>query len=337
MVAGLPALVRALHALAGAGCAEAVVIAPGLDRADGELTAEAARLVPAMPFRLLAPGADLAGLPGDALVVQGEALVTGRMPDPAGARRLGSGVDALAPLPEAVSRRALAAAARQIIKATAKPGDGIVSRHINRPVSQACSGLLLALFPRIRPLHATFGTIVLALAMAAALLSGTPDGLIAGALLFQAASIFDGVDGEIARATLRASPQGAALDSLVDALTNLACVAGVAWNLYSQGMAQAALAGAAGLVIMGLGLWVLGSRSRKSAEGMTFNAVKDRFSQRPSRIKQWLTWLTMRDFYALAGAVLVASGFAAFALYAFALVAAGWLVVVLAVIMREPA
>ena len=70
---------------------------------------------------------------------------------------------------------------------------------------------------------------------------------------------------------------------------------------------------------------------------MTFNALKDRFSQRPSRLKQWLTWLTMRDFYALAGAVLIASGFAAFALYAFAVVAAGWLVVVLTVMTREPA
>ena len=337
MVAGLPAIVRALHTLARAQCGRAVVIAPGLDRLPAAVAAEAARLVPELDWAVAAPGDNLADLPADTPVVPAEALAAGALPDLSGAARLGGGPAALAPMPEALSRQALAAAARQVITATAKPGDGIVSRHVNRPISQACSRLVLRLFPHARPLHATFGTAAFALAMAAALFSGTPAGLVAGALLFQAASIFDGVDGEIARATFRSSPQGAALDSLVDALTNLACVAGVSWNLYCQGQGRAAMAGAAGLVVMGLGLWILGRRSRRSAEGMTFNALKDRFSQRPSRLKQWLTWLTMRDFYALAGAVLIASGFAAFALYAFAVVAAGWFMVVVTVMTREPA
>lgn len=337
MVAGLPAAARALRTLAAAGCVQAVVIAPGLDRPDPVLVAEAARLGGAMLFRLAAPGGDLGDLDGDTPVLAGESLVAGRMPDAASRPRLDDGPRALAPLPQALSRRALDGAAGRIVRATGKPGDGIVSRHVNRHLSQACTRLLLRLFPNIRPAHATFGTAALALAMAAMLFSGTPAGLIAGALLFQAASIFDGVDGEIARATFRSSPQGAALDSMVDAMTNLACVAGVAWNQHVQGNERPALAGAAGLVILGLGLWVLGRRSRRSAEGMSFNALKDRLGRHPSRLRQWLTWLTMRDFYALAGAVLIATGFPAFALYAFAIVAAGWLVVVLWTMMREPA
>lgn len=243
--------------------------------------------------------------------------------------------DAPAGLPK-FDGAALVGSARQIIRATAKPGDGIVARHINRPISQVCTAILLRLFPHMRPILATWGTALVAVAMIAALLTGTQTGLIAGALLFQAASIFDGVDGEISRATFRTSPQGAALDSLVDALTNLACVAGVAWNLHCQGQDHAALAGATGLVAMGLGLWLIGRRSRSNAEGMTFNAVKDRLNRNPSRIRQWLTWLTMRDFYALAGAVLIASGLADFALFAFAVVAVGWLVVVVAVLPGEP-
>ncbi len=337
MVAGLPAIVRALHTLARARCSRALVIAPGLDSLPADVADEVARLAPELEWTPAAPDQDLSDLPAKTPVLPAEVLVAGTLPEPAGAARLEGGQAALAPMPEALSRRAMAAAAEQIIKATAKPGDGIVSRHINRPISQACSRLALRLFPRIQPLHATFGTAAIALAMTVALFSGTQTGLVAGALLFQAASIFDGVDGEIARATFRSSPQGAALDSMVDALTNLACVAGVSWNLYCQGMQHAAAAGAAGLAAMALGLWVLGRRSRKSAEGMTFNALKDRLNRHPSRARQWLTWLTMRDFYALAGAVLIASGFAAFALYAFAVVAAGWLVVVLAMMMREPA
>ncbi len=337
MVAGLPAGARALRALAQAGQAEAVLAAPGLKAPEAVLTREVARLCGGMAVRY----ADTAELPGaldaDTPVIAGELLVEGTVPDLDLASRLGTDARALAPMPEALSHRALDASERRIVRATAKPGDGIVSRTINRPISQTCTRLLLRQFPGIAPVHTTCGTALIALAMTAALLTGTSQGLVAGALLFQAASIFDGVDGEIARATFRSSPRGAALDSLIDALTNLACVAGVAWNLYCQGQTGAALAGFCGLMAMGLGLGVLGRRSRNNAEGMTFNAIKDRFSQRPSRIKQWLTWLTMRDFYALAGAVLIASGFAAFALYAFAVVAAGWLVVVLTVMMREPA
>ena len=52
---------------------------------------------------------------------------------------------------------------------------------------------------------------------------------------------------------------------------------------------------------------------------------------------EWLTWLTMRDFFAFAGAVLIVAGLASFALYAFAIVAAGWLVVVIGVMARHSA
>lgn len=302
-VAGLPAAARALCSLVGDSAKgkldQAWVTAPEPWQAGAWLTEEVARLAPGTAVRFATP----ADVPAGLAMVEGATLVP---------------------------------PARQIIRATAKPGDGIVSRHLNRPISQACTAILLWLFPRLRPIHATWGTALLALAMIAALLTGTEAGLVAGALLFQAASIFDGVDGEIARATFRTSPQGAALDSLVDALTNLACVAGVAWNLHCQGQSQAALAGAVGLVAMGLGLYLIGQRSRKSADGMTFNAVKERVNRNPSRIRQWLTWLTMRDFYALAGAVLIASGFAHFALFAFAVVAMGWLIVVVAVLGREP-
>lgn len=294
-VAGLPAAARALHGLAGDGLTDAWITAPEPWEPGNWLATEAARLAPGTALHFTARSAAPEGLP----VIDGSALV---------------------------------APAQDIIRATAKPGDGIISRHVNRPISQTCTAVLLRLFPRLRPIQATAGTALLSLAMIAALLAGTPAGLVGGALLFQAASVFDGVDGEIARATFRTSPQGAALDSLVDALTNLACVAGVAWNLHLQGQDPAALAGAVGLVVMGLGLAILGQRSRKNAEGMTFNAIKDRFGQRPSRIKQWLTWLTMRDFYALAGAVMIACGFAHFALYAFAVVAVGWFVVVVAVL-----
>lgn len=297
------------------------------------LAAEAARLVGGAAVEFAVEAAAVQSTPRGA-VLTGWELVGGSMPDTAAVM-----ADELDPAGLARLRSQGEPAAlieRRIVRATAKPGDGIVSRHINRPISQAISRVLLRQ-PWIRPVHATWGTALLAVAMVVTLLLGTRGGLIAGALLFQAASVFDGVDGEIARATFRTSPQGARLDSLIDAATNFACVGGVALNLQMQGITDAALAGAAGLAMLVTGLTVIGLRSRDNADGLTFNAVKVHFSQRRSRVMQWLTWLTMRDFFAFAGAVLIVAGLAHFALYAFAIVAAGWLIVVIAVMARQSA
>ncbi len=92
-----------------------------------------------------------------------------------------------------------------LLKRTVKPGDGVVSRWINRRVSRPMSAFLL-MFPSVRPLHGTIGTALIGIAMVIALLTGTYAGMVAGALLFQFASIFDGVDGEIARVTFRSTP-----------------------------------------------------------------------------------------------------------------------------------
>lgn len=220
-----------------------------------------------------------------------------------------------------------------ILKATAKPTDGIVSKTFNRPISRSISWLLLKL-PQIRPAHATFGTAAIALAMVAALLlNPSQAGLVAGSILFQAASIFDGVDGEIARATFRTSRRGAMLDSLVDAATNFGFVAGVVQSLYRQGDRVGALFGLAGLVMLTCGLCLIGLRARRGRAPFTFNEVKNRMHATGSRILRWLTWLTMRDFYALAAAVLIAAGVAHAAVEIFALVAAGWLIVVVATTM----
>lgn len=332
LVAGLPVAARAVRAAAEAGYSRIVITAPQRWEADSLLQSEVARLAGAADVAFMDEESALAANPA-AAVLSGVALIGGA------ASAAGVAASTIDPEALALLRSAgesLRAIERRIVRETAKPGDGIISRHINRPISQSISRRLLRL-AWIRPVHATWGTALLAVAMVVALLMGTRGGLIIGALLFQAASIFDGVDGEIARATFRSSPQGARMDSLIDAATNFACIGGVAWNLQLQGITDAALAGAAGLAILVTGLTVIGLRSRHGSEGLTFNAVKVHFSQRRSRVMEWLTWLTMRDFFAFAGAVLIVAGLAQFALYAFAIVAAGWLVVVIAVMARHSA
>lgn len=217
---------------------------------------------------------------------------------------------------------------RRIVRDTGKAGDGIVSRHINRPISQAITRMFLR-WPGARPWHATLAAGLIGLAMAIALFFGGTSGLMIGAALFQLASIIDGVDGETARATFRTSERGAMLDSVTDAATNLSFVSGVAFNVYSNGSVSAGLAGATGFVLLAIGSALLAIQSRRDGGDFTFDALKTRMRQRPSRLKQWLVWMTMRDFYALAACVAILAGCVQILLFAFATVAAGWLVVVL--------
>jgi len=222
--------------------------------------------------------------------------------------------------------------ARRIVKATGKPGDGIVSRHLNRPVSQAMTRILLR-WPGARPWQATLLAALLGVAMALALFLGGATGLIAGAILFQLASIVDGVDGEIARATFRSSARGAMLDSVTDAATNLSFVAGVSFNLYTRGAEAAGIAGAIGFALLASGSALLALQSRRDGGDFTFDALKSRVRARPSRIRQWVVWITMRDFYALAACIAILLGGASILLFAFASVAAGWFAATCAMVL----
>lgn len=118
-------------------------------------------------------------------------------------------------------------AARRLRRSLAKPTDGPVSRYLNRPVSTRLSMALARL-----PLHPDVMSLAaLVVALAGAWDIGAGAGL-AGGLLVHAASILDGVDGEIARLRVRTSPGGAFLDGVLDRLADAAILAGAAvWSL----------------------------------------------------------------------------------------------------------
>lgn len=338
LVAGIPAAARAARNVALAtpvGRCTFLVVGgwqPG-EWSRGEI----ARLAPDLTYRIAtyeAPADDAIYIRGEALVeaeairtaLRGIAVPTPDIArDPAWFRSDSPSDDQW--------RAALQRAGDAIIKATGKPGDGIVSRYFNRPISQSISRALLR-FEGITPFHATLGTIALGIAMAASLLLGGEPGLIAGALLFQSASIFDGVDGEIARATFRTSASGAMLDSITDALTNVAFIGGLTINLWLRGDAHAASAGAAGMTMLATGLTLIGLRARAQGGPFSFDVVKNHVRGRKSRVMQWLSYIAMRDFFAAAIAVLILLELAPYALIAFSVVTAGWLIVTLTVLMR---
>jgi CDP-L-myo-inositol myo-inositolphosphotransferase len=117
-------------------------------------------------------------------------------------------------------------------RSLSKASDGPVSRWLNRPLSTRLTMLLAPLRPS--PNLVTWLVLGLGLLTAGLLAAGQG---VAGGLLAQATSIMDGVDGELARLQLRAGPQGALLDGVLDRLADSAILAGMgAWAL-SAGLA----------------------------------------------------------------------------------------------------
>jgi 1L-myo-inositol 1-phosphate cytidylyltransferase / CDP-L-myo-inositol myo-inositolphosphotransferase len=139
-------------------------------------------------------------------------------------------------------RRASVRLRRSLLKAN----DGPVSRHLNRPLSTRIT--MLVARTRLSPDVVTW--LAFALGVVAAGLLALGQGL-AGALVTHAASVLDGVDGELARLQMRASPRGALLDGFLDRLADVAIVAGLGlWGLtlglnpsITIGLAVAASAG----------------------------------------------------------------------------------------------
>lgn len=221
------------------------------------------------------------------------------------------------------------AARRAVLAATGKASDGLVSRFLNRPLSRLISGELLR-FDDIRPGHATAGTLAAALAMFAALCFGGAIGLILGCVLFHVASLVDGVDGEIARATHRSSAKGAALDTTVDMATNLMFALGLTvaiHRIYGSHLAMISGLALGGLL---LGVVLMSLLVARTTGGGSFDVLKAHYAGRMSRgygpqVVLFFKTITSRDFFALLFAVLAVCGFAR-AIPWFLLVGAGlWL------------
>lgn len=225
-----------------------------------------------------------------------------------------------------------------ILRATGKAGDGPVSHWLNRPISRALSFLLLKI-PGFRPLHATIGTMAIALIMFACLVAGGAKGLIAGGLLFQAASVFDGVDGEVARATFRTSRAGAALDTVVDVGTNMMFILGVTLNLGGRGQDMAYMLGAWGFSLFVLGLSIIAARASRAHGHFSLDLVKHDYEGVPGRIipsiLRFFTIVSSRDFFALLFAVLIATGAPMAVLLIFAAATTLWILFVLGSLLMD--
>lgn len=125
-----------------------------------------------------------------------------------------------------------------------KPTDGVIARVFNRRVSGPLTRLLLP--TGITPDVATGIAFAVTLIAAGLVATGDTWLMIAGGLGVILGSALDGVDGELARVTGRASRHGATLDTLLDRYADLAVVlalvlaAGATPTAWAIGFAAAA-------------------------------------------------------------------------------------------------
>jgi 1L-myo-inositol 1-phosphate cytidylyltransferase / CDP-L-myo-inositol myo-inositolphosphotransferase len=114
-----------------------------------------------------------------------------------------------------------------------KPQDGFISRFLNRPISRRITRLLLK-FP-VHPNAWTISIFVLPLIAALFLVRGDYVSVVIGAAIFQAFSILDGCDGEIARAKNMESKLGERLDYSCDFMASLLYVLALGLGLHHLG------------------------------------------------------------------------------------------------------
>lgn len=119
------------------------------------------------------------------------------------------------------------------LQALRKPSDGVVARYLNRSLSLRLTALLLR--TNITPNTVTSIAFAVGMTSVVPLLAGGRLGFVAGALLFQAQSVLDGCDGELARLRDQRSRLGEWWDQVADDLVNLAFFVAAGARLHADG------------------------------------------------------------------------------------------------------
>jgi CDP-L-myo-inositol myo-inositolphosphotransferase len=171
-------------------------------------------------------------------------------------------------------------ARREVLAGAVRVGDGIVARHLNRPISLRITERLLS--RPVKPWQVSVASFATTLAAG---LSFAVGHATTGGLLAQAASVLDGVDGELARVRYQDSAFGGLYDALLDRVGEAAVIGGMtayAW-------------------VMGAGAWVVALGFAALAGNSLSMLVKEKYGtqfRRPwaaDREGRWRWLLLGRD------------------------------------------
>jgi CDP-L-myo-inositol myo-inositolphosphotransferase len=134
-------------------------------------------------------------------------------------------------------------ARREVLAGAVRVTDGVIARHLNRPISLRITERLLA--RPVKPWQVSVASFATTLAAG---LSFAVGHATTGGLLAQTASVLDGVDGELARVRYQDSPFGGLYDALLDRVGEAAVIGGM--TAYAWAMGAGALAVALGFAAL---------------------------------------------------------------------------------------
>jgi phosphatidylglycerophosphate synthase len=169
------------------------------------------------------------------------------------------------------TRAARRRSAWRLLRASGKPTDGWLARHLHRRISRMFSYALLQL--GVTANAATALTFLIGACSAWLVAQTSHETMIGGALLFWFASIADGIDGEMARLTLSESRWGEQLDTAVDHATHFLCYAGLMVGWWRQGIGPRGIGLAVGVAI---GIVVALLYGMKIVRGIHLQRAQDR-------------------------------------------------------------
>jgi CDP-L-myo-inositol myo-inositolphosphotransferase len=131
----------------------------------------------------------------------------------------------------------IALARRKVLAGAVGVSDGVIARHLNRPLSRRITERLLSRdVARWQVSLASFFA-TLAAGLSFAMGHATTGGLVA-----QFAAVLDGVDGEVARIRYQDSPFGGVYDALLDRVGDAALIGGMTLYAWLMGAGNSAVA-----------------------------------------------------------------------------------------------
>lgn len=163
-------------------------------------------------------------------------------------------------------------ARREVLAGSVRVGDGLVARHLNRPISLRITERLLA-----RPVKPWQVSVASFAATLAAGLSFAIGHATTGGLLAQCASVLDGVDGELARVRYQDSAFGGLYDALLDRIGEAAIIGGM--TVYAW--------------LMGAGVWIVALGFAALAGNSLSMLVKEKYGtqfRRPWAVEREGRW-----------------------------------------------
>lgn len=128
-------------------------------------------------------------------------------------------------------------ARREVLAGAVRGTDGVIARHLNRPISLRITERLLS--RPVKPWQVSVASFATTLAAG---LSFAVGHATTGGLLAQAASVLDGVDGELARVRYQDSAFGGLYDALLDRVGEAAVIGGMTAYAWAMGAGAWAVA-----------------------------------------------------------------------------------------------